>query len=343
MELLCLEAAVRARPDPVLLGDQRVLQSLLSIEERFLPQFSYFKIFQKELQPYMRRMVATWMLEVCEEQKCEEEVFPLAMNYLDRFLAVVPTQKRNLQLLGAVCMFLASKLKETRPLTAEKLCIYTDNSISPGELLDWELVVLAKLKWNLAAVTPNDFIEHIVRRLPLTEEKLTLVRKHVTTFIALCATDFNFAMYPPSMIATGSVGAAVSGLQLEVAGGRGHCLTALLAKITNTEVRCTRRMICCPPDYSEASLLPPYPMILCSSMVPSGARRVNSRSAQAEKPTCGPSRHRASVCLGSGLDASRRPPLHVPGPRQAIALTDRRGRPSSSSVPGSSSQLKMLT
>lgn len=57
------------------------------------------------------------------------------MNYLDRFLAVVPTKKCNLQLLGAVCMFLASKLKETRPLTAEKLCIYTDNSIRPQELL----------------------------------------------------------------------------------------------------------------------------------------------------------------------------------------------------------------
>ncbi|XP_048866022.1 G1/S-specific cyclin-D2a isoform X1 [Brienomyrus brachyistius] len=239
MELLCLEdATVRARPDPNLVYDDRVLQNLLRIEDRFLPQSSYFTCFQKDIQPFMRRMVATWMLEVCEEQKCEEEVFPLAMNYLDRFLAVVPTRKCNLQLLGAVCMFLASKLKETRPLTAEKLCIYTDNSIKPQDLLDWELVVLGKLKWNLAAVTPNDFIEHIVRKLPLPEDKLALVRKHAQTFIALCATEFSFAMRPPSMIATGSVGAAICGLQLDDADRSlwGDNLPELLAKITNTDV-----------------------------------------------------------------------------------------------------------
>uniref|UniRef100_A0A8C3GDN8 G1/S-specific cyclin-D2 n=1 Tax=Cairina moschata TaxID=8855 RepID=A0A8C3GDN8_CAIMO len=175
---------------------------------------------------------------VCEEQKCEEEVFPLAMNYLDRFLAVVPTRKCHLQLLGAVCMFLASKLKETIPLTAEKLCIYTDNSIKPQELLEWELVVLGKLKWNLAAVTPHDFIEHILRKLPLPKDKLLLIRKHAQTFIALCATDFNFAMYPPSMIATGSVGAAICGLQLDDGDSSlsGDSLTDFLAKITSTDV-----------------------------------------------------------------------------------------------------------
>lgn len=65
MELLCCEVdpVRRAVPDRNLLED-RVLQNLLTIEERYLPQCSYFKCVQKDIQPYMRRMVATWMLEV---------------------------------------------------------------------------------------------------------------------------------------------------------------------------------------------------------------------------------------------------------------------------------------
>nr|XP_023822332.1 G1/S-specific cyclin-D2-like [Salvelinus alpinus] len=243
MELICFEnKVVLAKIDPNMLYDDRVLQNLLTIEDRFLPQCSYFKCVQKDIQPHMRRLVAGWMHEVCEEEKSEEDVFPLAINYLDRFLAVSPTRKCYLQLLGAVCMFLATKLKESHPLTAEKLCMYTDNSITPRELLDWELVVLGKLKWNMAAVIPNDFVDHILHRLPLPKEKLFVVRKHTQTFIAMCATDFSFAMNPPSMIATGSVGAAVCGLQLDQSDqalSRDR-LTDLLAKITNTEVDCLK-------------------------------------------------------------------------------------------------------
>lgn len=77
MELLCFEmdTIIRARPDPNLLGDDRVLQSLLTIEERFLPQYSYFKVVQKDIQPFMRRMVATWMLEVSERASDRHDDF----------------------------------------------------------------------------------------------------------------------------------------------------------------------------------------------------------------------------------------------------------------------------
>ncbi|KAM4805664.1 G1/S-specific cyclin-D3-like isoform 2-T2 [Urocitellus parryii] len=169
MELLCCEGtrhAPRAGPDPRLLGDQRVLQSLLRLEERYVPRASYFQCVQKEIKPHMRKMLAYWMLE------------------------------------------------------------------------EWEVLVLGKLKWDLAAVIAHDFLALILHQLSLPSDPQASVKKHAQTFLALCATDYTFAMYPPSMIVTGSIGAAVQGLG--ACSTSGDELTELLAGITGTEVDCLR-------------------------------------------------------------------------------------------------------
>ncbi|KAM4846727.1 G1/S-specific cyclin-D1 [Thomomys bottae] len=242
-QLLCceVEAIRRAYRDTNLLND-RVLRAMLKAEETCAPSVSYFKCVQKEIAPSMRKIVATWMLEVCEEQKCEEEVFPLAMNYLDRFLSLEPLKKSRLQLLGATCMFVASKMKETVPLTAEKLCIYTDNSIRPEELLQMEMVLVNKLKWNLAAMTPHDFIEHFLSKMPEEEENKHIIRKHAQTFVALCATDVKFISNPPSMVAAGSVMAAVQGLYLGSPNNFLSCyrMTHFLSRLIKCDPDCLR-------------------------------------------------------------------------------------------------------
>lgn len=103
-----------------------------------------------------------------------------------------------------------------------------------SNLQDWEVLVLGKLKWDLAAVIAHDFLALILHRLSLPSDRQALVKKHAQTFLALCATDYTFAMYPPSMIATGSIGAAVQGLgACSISGDE---LTELLAGITGTEV-----------------------------------------------------------------------------------------------------------
>uniref|UniRef100_A0A8C4Q1T9 Cyclin D2 n=1 Tax=Eptatretus burgeri TaxID=7764 RepID=A0A8C4Q1T9_EPTBU len=263
MELLCVEGpSVRAARDRSLLEDPRVLLQLLALEERYLPRTSYFKCVQKDIKPYMRRILADWMLEVCEDECCEVEVFTLAINYLDRFLATVPSNRNWLQLLGATCMFLASKLRDSSPLTANKLCVYTDNSIKIKELLNMELVVLGRLKWDLAAVTPNDFLEHILFRLPLPSVELPRILKHAQTFVTLAATDFNFAMFPPSMIAAGSLAAAIQGLQLQQQTRPGiTSLVENIAKITSCDPDCLRECQEQIEDLLKNSLHPYQPMV----------------------------------------------------------------------------------
>ena len=51
-------------------------------------QPDYFRHVQADIKPHMRKIVADWMLEVCQELCCQPEVFCLAVNYMDRFLAI---------------------------------------------------------------------------------------------------------------------------------------------------------------------------------------------------------------------------------------------------------------
>ena len=53
---------------------------------------------------------------------------------------------------------------------------------------DMESLLLSKLKWDLSAVTPHDFLEQILCRLSFDKERTDVIKKHAQTFVALCAT-----------------------------------------------------------------------------------------------------------------------------------------------------------
>ncbi|XP_056615299.1 G1/S-specific cyclin-D3 isoform X2 [Triplophysa dalaica] len=247
MELLCLETVeldcgsqlksrtVRAFRDAVLTQDSRVQQNLLSSER---PNISSRPepgsvTENTDVQPYMRRILTGWMLQVCEDQKCEEEVFPLAVHYLDRYMSQHPVQKSRLQLLGTVCMFLASKLRESVPLSASKLSVYTDHGVTIPEILQWEVLVVSRLNWDLASVLPSDFLEVLLQGLPL--QNPTLVRRHVHSYIALTATELKFSIFTPSAVACSCVTAAVIRLNVLTETLTADALLQVLRNLLNVD------------------------------------------------------------------------------------------------------------
>ncbi|XP_076043411.1 G1/S-specific cyclin-D1-like [Oratosquilla oratoria] len=259
IDLLCCENAsldldmtAQTYLDPVLLRDDRVLSNLLRTEDFYAPNPAYFACVQSEVKECNRELVAQWMMQVCQEERCSDEVFTLAVNMMDRFLSLKNVSRTQLQLLGTVCLFLASKLKQNPPLSAEKLVDYTDDAITREELTKMELLVLSLLKWDVSAITPHAFLDQILDRLQLgmSEMNLQTVRENATYFIRVCTTDPRFTATPPSMVAAAAVASAVNGLlpnvdevdALEAEEARGGEAAALDESATASSSSCRRYM-----------------------------------------------------------------------------------------------------
>lgn len=54
----------RSRDDPVFISDDRVVDNMLRVEDRFVPSATYFACVQRDVEPWMRNKVSMWMLEV---------------------------------------------------------------------------------------------------------------------------------------------------------------------------------------------------------------------------------------------------------------------------------------
>ncbi|GAB0097317.1 Cyclin [Sergentomyia squamirostris] len=200
-----------AEIDSTMSKDPRVLQNLIQLERSTVPHCDYFKIPQSDLKPFMRKFVAIWMLELCDEQHTEEQVFPLAINFLDRFLCVCTISRQQLQLLGATCLLVASKIRQCFALSVDLLCAYTDYTVTSEQIRSWELLLLASLQWNLNAITGFDYIDHILQRVPWGSEN-PHIRTHAHTLVSVCLTELVFMQTLPSVLAAACICAATRGI-----------------------------------------------------------------------------------------------------------------------------------
>ena len=192
-----------------------LISNWLNIEESYTLSFDYFKMASCKIDIEMRGTLLAWMLDVCEEQECTNEVFALAVNLFDRFMCLNfnGVDKTHLQLIAIASLLISSKLKAgNSPLDSIQLIEYTANTFELEELLLMELSIMDSLKWDVLAVCPNDFLDVFLDecKLDLSQEQMKLLHEHSHAFTALSSLDFAFAYYSPSTIASACFLAALN-------------------------------------------------------------------------------------------------------------------------------------
>ncbi|KAK0148688.1 G1/S-specific cyclin-D3 [Merluccius polli] len=207
---------VRAAWDPAASG-QRAIHRLLQLEERYTPSALYIALAQRD--PEQREELAKWALEVCCECGCDEAVFPLCMSLMDRFLSASLSLPVSPYCLAAACILIASKLSECDNVPTDTLCAAADYSFQASNLREMERVVLGTLRWDTAAVTPQDFLPLLLApvgaRMDGETDRaalLSTMRRHGDTLVAMCVCDSRFLGAPPSLVAAAALNSAFRGL-----------------------------------------------------------------------------------------------------------------------------------
>ncbi|XP_075942659.1 cyclin Dx [Anarhichas minor] len=246
---------LRAAWDPTVSG-QRVIQRLLHVEQRYTPSILYITLIQRE--PERRDELAKWALEVCCECGCDEAVFPLSVSLMDRFLSASLSLPVSPYCLAAGCILIASKITECDNVTADTLCAAAEYSFQPSNLREMERVILATLRWDTAAVTPQDFLPHFLASVEergdgdssdSEEALLSTLRRHSDTLAAMCACDSRFLGAPPSLVAAASLNCALRGL-----GNKGPTQLAVICEALAELCQADLAVLQCYSDMIEYSL-----------------------------------------------------------------------------------------
>eukprot|EP00977_Amphora_coffeiformis_P006879 scaffold1506_cov179-Amphora_coffeaeformis.AAC.16 len=123
----------------------QIYQYLYVMETRF--KANSYTTTHLYLRDIDRFDVIDWLLKLAEAWKCEPPVAFLAVQILDRYLAEVPVQMDDLQLVAAVTLWLASKYEEVEALTMHSLLMVI-NQYAISEIVETERLILEQLHYG---------------------------------------------------------------------------------------------------------------------------------------------------------------------------------------------------
>ncbi|OMJ91519.1 hypothetical protein SteCoe_5889 [Stentor coeruleus] len=122
--------------------------NLYDLETIYKPDSNYFSQ-QSEITQTMRAMLLDWLMEVSTLFRLKRETYYITLSTLDRYLSHTNVRKKELQLIGLTCLYIACKREEvfTPPITDFSKA--SADSCTNQDIKHMENQILHKLKWQM--------------------------------------------------------------------------------------------------------------------------------------------------------------------------------------------------
>ena len=131
---------------------------------RYLEECSLYVIKRNYLisqpveMPRYRKILVDWLVGVSSHFHLLQETLFLSVDILDRYLQCATVSKKQLQLVGTTCLWVAAKYEEVYPPFVSDFAFMTDHTYSNQDILDMERKILLKLDYCLGKPLSMHFL-----------------------------------------------------------------------------------------------------------------------------------------------------------------------------------------
>ena len=117
-----------------------------------------YLICQPVEMPRYRKILVDWLVGVSLHFHLLQETLFLSVDILDRYLQCATVSKKQLQLVGTTCLFVAAKYEEVYPPFVSDFAFMTDHTYSKQEIVDMEMKILKKLNYRMGKPLSMHFL-----------------------------------------------------------------------------------------------------------------------------------------------------------------------------------------
>lgn len=196
-------------------SDESTVSMFIDSEPHHVPHPDYLRRCRdRSIDIIARRDSINWILKVHAYYRFRPVTAFLSVNYLDRFLSSHSVQQPNVwafQLLSVACLSLAAKMEEPQvPLLLDLQVSDPKFVFAPSTVQRMELWVMTILNWRLRSVTPFDFLDYFISKLPScsstpSPELFNRVFYASSDLILSTTRGIDFLGFAPSTVAAAAV------------------------------------------------------------------------------------------------------------------------------------------